>query len=121
MTLRASLTIMADFHQIYVCDPAHDENWGDLWTYQTVTDRVVACEHTVVFGSGRNMDVPVEVMTHDIEPDMKILMAGADHAVSAGLTCTSGTLKIAGCGCFRTRSRQRFVRRRVPFVCSLRH
>lgn len=97
MTLRASLNIMADYHQIYVCDPEHIEDWSDLWTDQTVADRIVACEHTVVFGTGRNMPVPVDVMTHDIEPELTILLSGADHAVSSGINCISGTLKVAGC------------------------
>jgi hypothetical protein len=83
MTLRASLNIMADYHQIYVCDPAHLEDWSDLWTDQTVADRIIALEHSVVFGAGRNMPVPVDVMTHDAAPDMNKLMMGADHAVSA--------------------------------------
>ena len=94
---RTSLTIMADYHQIYICDPDHLEDWSDLWTDQTVADRIVACEHTVVFGAGRNMPVPVDVMTHDTAPDMTKLLTGADHAVSAGIKCTSGTLKVAGC------------------------
>ena len=97
MTLRASLNIMAGYHQIYVCDPAHVEDWSDHWTDQTVADRIVACAHTAVFGTGRNMPVPVEVMTHDSAPDMKMVLSGADHAVSAGITCTSGMLKVAGC------------------------
>jgi hypothetical protein len=97
MTLRASLTIMADFHQIYVCDPAHIEDWSDLWTDQTVTDRIVACVHTVDFGTGRNMPVPIEVFTHDASPDMIKLLSGADHAVSTCFVCTSGTIRIAGC------------------------
>jgi hypothetical protein len=96
MTLRASLTIFADYHQIYICDPAHLEDWSDLWTDQTVADRIVACEHTVVFGAGRNMAVPVDVMTHSASPDWPRLLSGADHAVSAALKCTSGTLKVAG-------------------------
>ncbi len=97
MTLRATLNIMADYHQIYVCDAADIEDWSDLWTDQTVADRIVACDHTVVFGTGRNMPVPVEVITHDLAPDMTKLLSGADHAVSAGINCFSGTLKVAGC------------------------
>jgi hypothetical protein len=53
MTQRTSLTIMADYHQIHICDPAHVEDWSDLWTEQTVADRIVACPHTVVFGNDR--------------------------------------------------------------------
>jgi hypothetical protein len=97
MTLRASLTIMADYHQIYICDPAHLEDWSDLWTDQTVADRIVACEHSVVFGTGRNMPVPVDVMTHEASPDRTKLLFGADHAVSAVIRCATGTLKVAGC------------------------
>jgi hypothetical protein len=39
------LEIMADYFQIYVCDPAHNEDWSGLWTAQTVDDRIVALPH----------------------------------------------------------------------------
>ena len=48
------LEIMADYFQIYVCDPAFNEDWSALWTDQTVDNRIVALPHTIVFGTGRN-------------------------------------------------------------------
>ena len=46
------LEIMADYFQIYVCDPAFNEDWSALWTDQTVDNRIVALPHTIVFGTG---------------------------------------------------------------------
>jgi hypothetical protein len=57
----ATLEIMADYFQVYVSDPAHTEDWSALWTDQSMDDRIVVLTHTVVFGTGRNMRVPVDV------------------------------------------------------------
>ena len=91
------LEIMADYFQIYVCDPAYSEDWSALWTDQSVDDRIVALAHTVVFGTGRNMTVPVDVVVHERKPDLTALVAPADHAVVGSLSCFSGQLKVAGC------------------------
>jgi hypothetical protein len=93
----ATLEILADYYQIYVCDPAHDEDWSALWNDQTLDDRIIALEHTVVFGTGRNMLVPIAVFVHDANPDMTKMVSGADHAVSANIMCTSGAFIVAGC------------------------
>ena len=53
------LEIMADYFQVYVCDPAFNEDWSTLWTDQTVDNRIVALPHTIVFGTGRNRPVPI--------------------------------------------------------------
>ena len=92
-----TLEIMADYFQIYVCDPAYHEDWSALWTDHSVDDRVVALAHTVVFGTGRNMPVPVDVVVHKQKPDFTALVAPADHAVVGSLWCRSGQLKVAGC------------------------
>lgn len=91
------LTIMADYFQIYVSDPAHTEDWSALWTDESVARRIVALPHTVVFGTGRNMPVPIDVIVHERQPDLPALIAPADHAVLSGISCTSGRLKVAGC------------------------
>ena len=92
-----TLQIFADFHTIYLCDSAHNEDWSDLWNYQTVEDRIVALPHTIVFNTGRNMTVPVDVHVHGTAPDVLDLAADADHAVTGSVTCTSGELNLAGC------------------------
>jgi len=88
---------MADYFQMYVCDPRYKEDWSALWNDQSIDDRVVALAHTVVFGTGRNMPVPVDVVLHRQEPDLTAMITPADHAVTASLTCCSGQLKVAGC------------------------
>ena len=93
----ATLEIMADYFQVYLCDPAHKEEWSALWTDQTVDNRIVALPHTVVFGTGRNMPVLVDVVLHKQQPDLTALIASADHAVVSNLVCCSGKLKVAGC------------------------
>lgn len=93
----AKLKIMADLFQIYLCDPAYNEDWSALWTDKSLDDRIVALAHTVVFGTGRNMPVPVDVAVHKQQPDLAALIAPADHAVAGGLSCSSGQLKVAGC------------------------
>jgi hypothetical protein len=91
------LEIMADYFQMYVCDPGYKEDWSALWNDQSIDDRIVALAHTVVFGTGRNMPVPVDVVLHRQQPDLTALIAPADHAVTASLSCCSGQLKVAGC------------------------
>ena len=91
------LEIMADYFQIYVCDPAHNEDWSALWTDQSIDNRIVGLSHTLVFGTGRNMPVPVDVVVHQQQPDLTALTAHADHAVVGGVACSSGQLKVAGC------------------------
>ena len=97
MVFVTRLEIMADYFQIYVCDPAYNEDWSALWTDQTVDNRIVALPHTVVFGTGRNMPVPVDVLIHKQQPDLTAPIASADHAVLGGIVCSSGQLKVAGC------------------------
>ena len=75
------LEIMADYFQVYVCDPALNEDWSALWTDQTVDNRIVALPHTIVSGTGRNMPVPIDVVVHKKQPDLTALIAVADHAV----------------------------------------
>src|SRR5262245_23179973 len=87
------LEVMADYFQMYVCDPGYKEDWSALWNDQSIDDRIVALAHTVVFGTGRNMPVPVDVVLHKQQPDLTALIAPADHAVTASLTCCSGQLK----------------------------
>ena len=91
------LEIMADYFQIYVCDPAYNEDWSALWTDQSVENRIVALPHTVVFGTGRNMPVPIDIVVHKHQPDLTALISPADHAVVGGVACCSGQLKVAGC------------------------
>ncbi|MFO1167135.1 MAG: hypothetical protein U1E19_03305 [Rhodoblastus sp.] len=91
------LEIMADYHQIYIRDAAREEDWSSLWTDQTVADRIVALPHTVVFGVGRNMVVPVDVVAHLRAPDLASMTEAADHAVQAGIACVSGAVIVAGC------------------------
>jgi hypothetical protein len=91
------LEIVADYFQIYVCDPVYNDDWSELWTAQTVDDRIVALPHTVVFGTGRNMSVPVHIVVHEQQPDVDALIAPADHAVVSGIGCGTGQLKVAGC------------------------
>lgn len=91
------LSIFADYHQIYLCDPAHNEDWSALWTDETVDDRVVATPHTLVFSTGRNMMVPVSVIEHSAAPDIEAMAHTADHVVAGSLLCSSGELKLAGC------------------------
>ncbi len=93
----ATLEIFADYYQIYVADPAHIEDWSGLLNDQTLDDRVVAMAHTAVFGSGRNMMVPVDVVVHGAKPDLAEIITKADHAVAGAITCASGQLKLAGC------------------------
>jgi len=68
MVFVTRLEIMADYFQIYVCDPAYNEDWSALWTDQSVDNRIVALPHTLVFGTGRNMPVPVDVVVHQQLP-----------------------------------------------------
>ena len=88
---------MADYFQIYITDPERLEDCSALWTDQAVEDRIIALGHSVVFGTGRNMPVPVDVIVHDQQPELITLVGPADHAVAAGITCASGQLKISGC------------------------
>ena len=91
-----TLQIFADYHQIYLSDPDHTEDWSDSWNDQTLDDRLIVLPHTAVFVTGRNMDVPVDVVVHSAQPDLDALIAAANHAVLGGITCAGGTLKICG-------------------------
>src|SRR5262249_5850607 len=95
--LMTRLEIMADYFQIYACDPAHNEDWSALLTAQSVDDRIVALPHTVVFGTGRNMPVSVDIVVHEQQPDLTALIAPSDHAVVGGVVCGSGQLKVLRC------------------------
>jgi hypothetical protein len=95
--IRTSLSVFADYSQFYLTDPEHVADWSDLWTDETVGDRLVATAHTVVFGTDRNFTVPVNVLQHSAEPAIADLAATADHAVLCGITLLASSAKIAGC------------------------
>jgi hypothetical protein len=94
---KTSLSVFADYSQFYLTDPEHVADWSDLWTDETVVDRLVGTAHTVVFGTDRNFTVPVTVFQHASEPAIADLAAAADHAVLCGITLLSPTAKLAGC------------------------
>jgi hypothetical protein len=95
--IQTSLSVFADYSQFYLTDPEHVADWSDLWTEETMADRLIATPQTIVFGTDRNFTVPVTVFQHGSEPAIADLASAADHAVLSGITLVSPTAKLAGC------------------------
>ncbi|MGC5799364.1 hypothetical protein [Sphingomonas sp. NFX23] len=90
-----SLDLFADYFQFYVCDGHFETDTSTLWD-EVATDRMLAVgADLVAVGTARNMDVPLKLEVHDVEPASDI--SEWDQVIDCGLSLSSGTVIAFGC------------------------
>lgn len=88
-------SLFADYFQFYLQDETVDGNLADSWTQEAVDRLLAVTPGTVGVGTVRNMEVPVVVELHDLEPSRDL--DRWDHVVECSLNIPSGRIVIAGC------------------------
>ena len=95
MGLFRTFDIFADYFQFVLMDANCKDDFGAVWTEQTLERMLAVGGTSACPGTLRNVNVPVEVNVHASEPFVDL--AGYDHAVSASLQLPSGQLVVMGC------------------------
>lgn len=89
--------LYASHHQFYVEDARAPGDTGhpDFWTKQASQDALAVIAGTIGIGTGSYATVEVNTEIHDTEPPVQL--DDWDHVTEAGLTITSGVLRVVGC------------------------
>jgi hypothetical protein len=90
-----SLTLFADYYQLYLQDEEEVSDQPDDWGKQLVTNMIAVAPGIIGIGTARNMTVPVHVDLLDRHPDDDF--DSWDHVTEASLDVPSGQMVIAGC------------------------
>ncbi len=89
------LRLFADYFQLHVMDEEAEDDLGDAWTQEAVTDALAASEQTLGIGTEVNMYVAVTVEQFDHPPE-----GGSDafdHVVEASIEVPTGRIAVLGC------------------------
>jgi hypothetical protein len=92
-------TLFADYFQFYLQDEGARGIDGASWTEAAVVARLALERDAFAVSTARNMDVPVEVVICDAEPDLDL--SGWDHVVAFSVDFPSGQVIVAGCTDYR--------------------
>ena len=93
MTLLFDGELLADYHQVYLCDAALAP-LPDNYTDEAIARRVMAGPQGIIIHTERNMTVPLRVELFAQRP--RLDLARFDHVAECGFAAPSGTLVIAG-------------------------
>lgn len=88
------LEIFADYFQFYVQDMETPDDFSEGWTDATVEAMLVAKPTALAIGTARNMNVPVRLEVHEIEPSDE---GGWDRQNQARIRFPSGRIQVIGC------------------------
>lgn len=90
-----SLKLFADYFQFYVCDGHFATDISTVWDV-VAADRMLAVgADLLAVGTARNMDVPLRLEVHDVEPASDI--SEWDQVIDCGLSLSGGTVIAFGC------------------------
>jgi hypothetical protein len=93
--VRRELRLLADYHQIHVCDEASENDLGEAWTEQAVDDCLAVNADIVGIRTEVNVFVSVSVEVLQAAPSDD--SAAFDHVVEASFHNVSGRLVVMGC------------------------
>ncbi|MEV7188218.1 hypothetical protein [Kitasatospora sp. NPDC093102] len=91
----SKLRLFADYFQLHVMDEDAEDDLGDAWTDEAVSDGLAVSEQTLGIGTQANMYVDVTVELLDRRPGDA--SDAFDHVVEASVEVPSGRLAILGC------------------------
>jgi hypothetical protein len=89
------LRLFADYFQVHVMDEDAEDDLGDAWTREAVSDGLAVSEQTLGIGTAVNAHVTVEVEVLDRPPGDD--GAAVDHVVEASIEVPSGRVAVLGC------------------------
>jgi hypothetical protein len=90
-----TFTIFADYFQFVVQDEGSDDDFARIWTPEALAAQTAFGRSSLCPGTLRNVEVPVEIVVTESEPE--IGLDGVDHAVEGSLTLPSGQVVVMGC------------------------
>jgi hypothetical protein len=90
-----TLTLFADYYQLYLLDEEQEDEQPDDWGHQLVTNMIAVAPGIIGIGTARNMTVPVHIDLLDRRPDDEF--TSWDHVTEASLDVPSGRIVVAGC------------------------
>jgi hypothetical protein len=89
------LELFADYFQFYVQDEPANGDLSGAWSNEAVARLLAVAPGVVGVGTVRNMDVPVTIEIHSVEPLADL--EASDHVVECSLLVKSGRIVAAGC------------------------
>lgn len=89
------LRLFADYFQLHVMDENAEDDLGDAWTREAVSDALAVSEQMLGIGTAVNMHVAVTVELLDHPPDDD--SDAFDHVVEAGIEVPTGRIAVLGC------------------------
>ncbi|MYV41792.1 hypothetical protein GT030_23715 [Streptomyces sp. SID1328] len=89
------LQLFADYFQLHVMDEEAEDDLGEAWTKEAVSDALAVSERTLGIGTESNGDVAVlvEVLGHPPGDATDAF----EHVVEASLRVPSGRIAVLGC------------------------
>ena len=87
--------LLADYHQVYLQDETSSAELADSWTVESLDRMLTAVPGAIGVGTVRNMEVPLDVEVHDVEPTEEI--DAWDQVNECSLEVKSGRIVVAGC------------------------
>ncbi|MFF8650330.1 hypothetical protein ACF06D_19145 [Streptomyces griseoluteus] len=89
------LRLFADYFQLHVINEDAEDDLGEAWTHEAVSDRIAVSERALGIGTETNVDVEVLVALLGHPPGDDTL--AFDHVVEASLQVPSGRIAVLGC------------------------
>ncbi|HSI50205.1 MAG TPA: hypothetical protein VLA61_18180 [Ideonella sp.] len=87
--------VFADYFQFVVQDEDSEDDFATIWTPEALACQTAFGKSAVCPGTLRNVDVPIEIVMVDADPE--IPLGTVDHAVEGSIEITSGKVVVMGC------------------------
>jgi hypothetical protein len=101
--------LFADYFQFYLQDEQTKSSWADSWTDEASAIGLALAPGTIVVGTARNFDVPVEITILDAPHDDDF--SAWDRVNECSIDVPSGRIVVAGCTDYRPDAARISVRR----------
>ncbi|MFI8347313.1 hypothetical protein [Streptomyces sp. NPDC085596] len=89
------LRLFADYFQLHVMDEDAEDDLGEAWTQEAVSDGLAVSRRTLGIGTAVDMDVTVTVELLDRPPGDD--SDAFDHVVEASIEVPTGRVAVLGC------------------------
>ncbi|BDH06929.1 hypothetical protein [Streptomyces seoulensis] len=89
------LRLFADYFQLHVMDEDAEDDLGEAWTQEAVSDGIAVSRRTLGIGTAVDMDVTVTVELLDRPPGDD--SDAFDHVVEASIEVPTGRIAVLGC------------------------
>lgn len=90
-----TFNVFADYFQFVVQDEQSDDDFSAIWTPEALAAQTAFGRSAVCPGTLRNVEVPVEIVVVDDDP--QVSLDDVDHAVEGSIQALSGRIVVMGC------------------------